>query len=70
MKAIDVLDQSGTKVEEVELNKDVFGVKSNDNVVYDAVQVYISNCLQGFFPPPLTSSLFLVLAVAWRQLEI
>ena len=47
MKAIDVLNQSGVKVEEVELNKNVFGVKSNDSVVYDAVQVYMSNCRQA-----------------------
>ena len=47
MKAMDVLNQSGVKVEEVELNKNVFGVKSNDSVVYDAVQVYMSNCRQA-----------------------
>ena len=47
MKTIDVLNQSGVKVEEVELNKDVFGIKSNDSVVYDAVQVYMSNCRQA-----------------------
>jgi len=47
MKAIDVLNQSGVKVEEVELNKNVFGIKSNDSVVYDAVQVYMSNCRQA-----------------------
>ncbi len=47
MKAIDVLNQTGTKVEEVQLNKNVFGIKPNDNVVYDAVQVYMSNCRQA-----------------------
>ena len=47
MKTIDVLNQTGTKVEEVELNKDVFGVKPNENVVYDAIQVYMSNCRQA-----------------------
>ena len=47
MKTIDVLNQTGTKVEEVELNKDVFGVKANDSVVYDAIQVYMSNCRQA-----------------------
>ena len=47
MKAIDVLNQTGTKIEAVELNKNVFGIKSNDSVVYDAVQVYTSNCRQA-----------------------
>ncbi len=47
MKAMDVLNQTGTKVEEVELNKDVFGIKPNDNVVYDAIQVSMSNCRQA-----------------------
>ena len=47
MKAIEVLNQSGVKVEEVELNKNVFGIKPNDGVVYDAVQVYMSNCRQA-----------------------
>ena len=47
MKAMDVLNQTGTKVEEVSLNKDVFGVEVNDSVIYDAVQVYMSNCRQA-----------------------
>jgi len=47
MKKIDVVNQSCEKVEEVELSKDVFGVESNDSVVYDAVQVYMSNCRQA-----------------------
>lgn len=47
MKTIDVLNQTGTKVEEVSLNKNVFGVESNNDVVYDAVQVYMSNCRQA-----------------------
>ena len=47
MKTIDVLNQTGTKVEEVELNKNVFGVKPNENVVYDAIQVYMSNSRQA-----------------------
>ena len=47
MKKIDVLNQSGSKVEEVELNKNVFGVKSNESVVYDAIQVYMSNSRQS-----------------------
>lgn len=47
MKTIDVLNQTGAKVEEIELNKDVFGIKSNDSVVYDAIQVYTSNCRQA-----------------------
>ena len=47
MKTIDVLNQTGTKVEEVSLNKDVFGVEVNGNVVYDAVQVYMSNSRQA-----------------------
>ena len=47
MKTMDVLNQTGTKVEEVTLNKEVFGVEVNNNVVYDAVQVYMSNCRQA-----------------------
>ena len=47
MKTIDVLNQTGTKVEEIELNKNVFCVKPNENVVYDAIQVYMSNCRQA-----------------------
>ena len=47
MKTIDVLNQTGTKVEEVELNKNVFGVKPNESVVYDAIQVYTSNSRQA-----------------------
>lgn len=47
MKKIDVYNQSGAKVEEIELNKKVFEVKSNDGVVYDALQVYMSNCRQA-----------------------
>jgi len=47
MKAMDVLNQTGTKVEEVSLNKDVFGVEVNNGVVYDAVQVYMSNSRQA-----------------------
>ena len=44
MKAIDVLNLSGTKVEEYSLNKNVFGIEPNQNVVYDAIQV--SYCLR------------------------
>ena len=47
MKAMDVLNQTGAKVEEVELNKNVFGVKPNENVVYDAIQVYMANSRQA-----------------------
>lgn len=47
MKTMDVLNQTGTVVEQVELNKNVFGVKPNENVVFDAIQVYMSNCRQA-----------------------
>ena len=47
MKAIDVLNLSGSKVEEYTLNKNVFGVEPNEAVVYDAVQVYLSNTRQA-----------------------
>ena len=47
MKAMDVLNQTGTKVEEVSLNKNVFGVEVNSGVIYDAVQVYMSNSRQA-----------------------
>ena len=47
MKKIDVLNQTGSKVEEVELNKNVFGIEPNASVVYDAIQVYMSNSRQA-----------------------
>jgi large subunit ribosomal protein L4 len=47
MKAIDVLNLSGSKVEEYNLDKKVFGVEPNEAVVYDAVQVYLSNTRQA-----------------------
>lgn len=47
MKAIDVLNLSGSKVEEYELNKEVFGIEPNQNVIFDAVQVYLSNTRQA-----------------------
>jgi large subunit ribosomal protein L4 len=47
MKAIDVLNLSGSKVEEYSLDKKVFGVEPNEAVVYDAVQVYLSNTRQA-----------------------
>ena len=47
MKAIDVLNLSGSKVEEYTLNKNVFGIEPNQNVIYDAIQVYLSNSRQA-----------------------
>ena len=47
MKAIDVLNLSGAKIEEYTLNKDVFGIEPNQNVIYDAIQVYLSNRRQA-----------------------
>ena len=47
MKKIDVLNQSGSKIEEIEPNQNVFGIEPNQNVVYDAIQVYMSNSRQA-----------------------
>ena len=47
MKKIDVLNQSGSKIEEIEPNQSVFGIEPNQNVVYDAIQVYMSNSRQA-----------------------
>ncbi len=47
MKAIDVVNLSGSKVEEYTLNKNVFGIEPNQNVIYDAIQVYLSNTRQA-----------------------
>ena len=47
MKAIDVLNLSGSKVEEYELNSNVFGIEPNQNVIFDAIQVYLSNTRQA-----------------------
>ena len=48
MKAIDVLNLDGSATEEqYTLNKKVFGIEPNQNVIYDAVQVYLSNTRQA-----------------------
>ena len=47
MKAIDVVNLSGSKVEEYELNSNVFGIEPNQNVIFDAIQVYLSNTRQA-----------------------
>ena len=47
MKKIDVLNQSCSKIEEIEPNQNVFGIEPNQNVVYDAIQVYMSNSRQA-----------------------
>lgn len=42
-----VLNMTGEEVGTVELNNDVFGVEPNSQVMFDAVQVYRSNCRQA-----------------------
>jgi len=48
MKAINVLNLDGSATEEQYiLNKKVFGIEPNQNVIYDAIQVYLSNTRQA-----------------------
>ncbi len=44
---VNVLNQTGTKIEELQLNKDVFGVAPHQQALFDAVQVSNSNFRQG-----------------------
>ena len=47
MARISVLNQNGEEVSKVNLKKDVFEVEVNDQAIFDAVQVYLSNRRQA-----------------------
>ena len=47
MAKISVLNQNGEEVSSVNLNKEVFGIEPNDQAIFDAVQVYLSNRRQA-----------------------
>ncbi len=47
MKKIDVLNINGEKVSDITLNKEVFGIKPNDTVLYDAIKLAQNSARQG-----------------------
>ena len=47
MARLSVLNQNGEEVSKVNLKKDVFEVEVNDQAIFDAVQVYLSNRRQA-----------------------
>ena len=47
MAKLDIKNQLGEKVGDLNLNKEVFGVKVNDQALFDAVQVYLANSRQA-----------------------
>jgi len=44
---LDILNVSGEKVDEIELNDSVFGAEINEHVLYEAVKNYLANQRQG-----------------------
>ena len=47
MPKIDVLSADGKKVKELELNKEVFGIEPNENIVHTVILNYLANQRQG-----------------------
>lgn len=47
MPKVNVLNMSGTVVEELELNDNVFGIEINEHVVYETVKNQLANKRQG-----------------------
>ena len=47
MPKVDVLSTDGKKVKDLELNKEVFGIDPNENIVHAAVLNYMANQRQG-----------------------
>ena len=47
MASIDVVNMSGTKVGEIDLNNDIFGIEPNTAVMHDVVVNYLANQRQG-----------------------
>jgi len=44
---IDVVNASGAKTSSIELDKDIFGVKVNNQAIYNAVKLYMANSRQA-----------------------
>lgn len=47
MPKLDVLNVSGEKVEEIEINENIFGVEPNEAVLHEVVKNYLANQRQG-----------------------
>ena len=47
MSKLDVLNTNGVKVEDITLNKEVFGIVPNDAVLYDAIKLAQNNARQA-----------------------
>ena len=47
MAKLNVLNQHGEEIGNVTLNKEVFGIEPNNQAIFDAVQVYLSNSRQA-----------------------
>ena len=47
MPKIDVYDMTGKKVNTIELNEEVFGIKPNEAVVHSVLTNYLANQRQG-----------------------
>jgi 50S ribosomal protein L4, bacterial/organelle len=47
MSTINVVNMSGEKVGEVELNDAIFGIEPNEVVVHEVVKNHLANCRQG-----------------------
>jgi large subunit ribosomal protein L4 len=47
MSIIKVMNMSGKKVGEVELNDSIFGIEPNQTVVHEVVKNHLANCRQG-----------------------
>jgi len=47
MPKVALLNVSGEKVGDIELNDSIFGVKINESVLHDAVKNYLANQRQG-----------------------
>ncbi|MDK2918784.1 MAG: large subunit ribosomal protein [Candidatus Petromonas sp.] len=47
MPKVDVLNVSGQRVGELELNDNIFGIEVNQHVLYEAVKNYLANQRQG-----------------------
>jgi len=44
---VDVIDTTGKKVSDIELNSNIFGVKVNNHAIYEAVKLYNANKRQA-----------------------
>lgn len=47
MPKLDIMNVSGQKVDEIELNENVFGAEINEHILYEAVKNYLANQRQG-----------------------